>query len=125
VNDQYRSQLEQNGADVQTTVKRFMGNEAMYERFLGKFLKDENYAKLIRELEQKNYEEAFKCAHTLKGVAANLGLTPIYTASSELTELLRDKKPEEVDVAAADAKKEEIEASYAVFSGIISANQQS
>ncbi|MFR7843256.1 MAG: Hpt domain-containing protein, partial [Gallintestinimicrobium sp.] len=37
---------------------------------------------------------AFRAAHTLKGVCANLGLDRLYEADSELTEKLRGRQTE-------------------------------
>lgn len=119
MDEKLKCQLEENGADVAGTLRRFMGNEAIYRKFLGKFCADPNYEDLVRNLEQKNYEEAFKCAHTLKGVAANLGLNPLCRAVSDLTEELRNKTPESIDEAAVTAKLEKTVAAYNVFYKII------
>ena len=35
------------GIDVPVALERFMGNEALLERFLKKFLKDASYEKLV------------------------------------------------------------------------------
>lgn len=40
-------------------------------------------------------EEAFRAAHTLKGVCANLGFTQLFKVSSDLTEELRGGAPDE------------------------------
>ena len=42
-------------------------------------------------MENKNYEDAFRSAHTLKGVCQNLSFDRLYEVSNELTELLRDR----------------------------------
>lgn len=120
MDEELKRRLEESGADVRTTIGRFMGNEAMYQKFLGKFLDDQNYQNLGKYLSEGNFEEAYKCAHTLKGVAANLGLDPIQKTSSDLVEELRGKKPEEVDAARADALWHEVEKAYGVFHDIIS-----
>ena len=44
--DKFKSQLVESGADVETTLKRFMGNEAIYQKFLGRFPDDPNYHNL-------------------------------------------------------------------------------
>ena len=44
---------------------------------------------LEQALENKDAKTAFEYAHALKGVYANLALTPLYTPTAELTELLR------------------------------------
>ena len=48
-----------------------------------------SFSQLQSTLEEKNVEEAFRAAHTLKGVAQNLGFTPLYEATATLTEVLR------------------------------------
>ena len=46
----------------------------------------------------QDVEAAFRGAHTLKGVAANLGLTGLQKTSSELTEALRTRNwPENLE----------------------------
>jgi len=114
-----KEQLEENGVDVKNTLKRFMGKEEMYQRFLGKFLKDESYENLKKSLEGKDYEEAFKYAHTLKGISANLGLEPVRQAVSEMVELLRGKANQEVEEWQMEEKWKEVEKKYLLFIGII------
>ena len=43
-------------------------------------------------MEAKNYDEAFRGAHTLKGVCQNLAFTKLYQSSHEMTEALRNKE---------------------------------
>ena len=64
-------------------------SEKFIERMIGKFLQDESFADLCKELEAGNREEAFRAAHTLKGVCANLSFTKLFDSSSRLTEELR------------------------------------
>lgn len=115
----FRNKLEENGADVNATLRRFMGNENMYLKFLKKFPGDQNYQNLGTSLEAGNYEEAFRCAHTLKGVAANLGLLPVQTSVSGLVEELRNKKNGEVDTAKTDAMWQDLKKVYEKFVEII------
>lgn len=122
MDDKFRKQLEECGADVETTLKRFMNNDAIYQKFLGKFPNDQNYANLGTNLEAGAFEEAYKCAHALKGVVGNLGLTPIYERVSELVEELRNKAAEEVDVDRANELWQEIKKVYERFIDIINEN---
>ncbi len=90
--------LKDAGVDVDTAIKRFMGKEDLYLKFLAKYQNDESAANIEKYLAEKNVEEAFKSAHTLKGVAGNLGLDPIAKYASEMVELLRGKDQlEEID----------------------------
>lgn len=121
----FRKQLEENGADVDMTLKRFMGNEAIYMKFIMKFLDDKSYDGIKENLENKNYEEVFKSAHTLKGVTANLGLDPINAVASQLCELLRGKQQEQdVDTDKVKELWEQLEEVYGRFQKIIMENKQ-
>ena len=66
-------------------------SERLVQKFVLKFLSDGSYELLCRSLEEKNYEEAFRAAHTLKGVTQNLSFTRLYQSSHEITEALRTK----------------------------------
>jgi len=111
-----KRKLVENGADVEGTLHRFMGNEALFERFLLKFRDDKNYAGLEESLDKGNYEEAFRYAHTLKGVSANLGLDPICRPVSALTELLRGSKDAfEVDMEQVAAQRAALAEAYGRF----------
>ena len=120
----FKKQLEECGADVDVTLKRFMGNEAIYMKFIMKFLDDKNYEGIKEGVEGQDYEKAFACAHSLKGVAVNLGLNPVYEASSQITEILRNKKVEEIDLEELGKAKDMLEESYCRFQKIISENKQ-
>lgn len=85
----FRQMFEVYGADYHSTMARFMGNEAMYIKFLDMLFKDDNLEKLGEALEKQDYEEAFSAAHTLKGVVGNMGLTPLFHAVCAVVEPLR------------------------------------
>ena len=76
----FRDVFEAYGADYDTTMARFMGNEAMYLQLLDMLFQDENMQKLGAALANRDYTAAFEAAHTLKGVVGNMGLTPLYEA---------------------------------------------
>ena len=73
-------------------LERCLNNEDFYLRLVNKALNDDSYFKLKEELANKNLDEAFKTAHSLKGVIGNLSLTPMYEIIYELTEYLRKKE---------------------------------
>ena len=76
------------GADYEDVLKRLY-SEGMIRKFARMFLDDDSYPKLERSLKEENVEEAFRAAHTLKGVCQNLGFTNLYQPIYELTEVLR------------------------------------
>lgn len=122
MDEKYKEELEKNGADVKGSIDRFLGEEEIYEKFLKTTIASPDFDKLISCLEQEDYKEGFRCAHTLKGVAGNLGLIPIEEAASAITELLRGKENSEVDVAAVNEKKKDMLEAYQIFQKIINDN---
>ena len=64
-----KTQLIKAGVDVNSVLERFMGNEALLERFLKKFPQDENYQKLCSAMEARDLDAAITASHTLKGVS--------------------------------------------------------
>ena len=77
------------GGDYEGVLGRLRSEERL-RKFAVKFLSDPSYEKLCEALKSENYEDAFRAAHTLKGVCQNLGFTRLYESSSVLTEALRD-----------------------------------
>lgn len=73
-------------------VKMRLPSLALVEKFLNKFLQDQSFETLCVQTENKNCEESFRAAHTLKGICANLGFGTLFRCASELTEELRDAK---------------------------------
>lgn len=76
------------GENYEETKKRLC-NDDMISRFVLMFLKDGTYAELENSLERKDVFSSFRAAHTLKGIAANLGFNKLAKAASALTEILR------------------------------------
>lgn len=70
-------------------VKLRLSSDSLIEKFALKFLDSPCYSSLSQEMTNGNREEAFRAAHTLKGVAANLSFTRLFESSSKLTEVLR------------------------------------
>lgn len=81
------------GADHRDTMARFLGSESLYLRFLDMLPQDDNLRKLGAALADGDLERAFLAAHTLKGVAGNLGLLPLSRAVCAIVEPLRPGKP--------------------------------
>ena len=81
------------GGDNSTAMGRFFGNEGMYLRFLDMFFQDESFQQLENALDAGDLKDAFAAAHTLKGVAGNMGLTPFYEAVCVIVERLRTEEP--------------------------------
>ena len=76
------------GGNFDEALSRLM-NEQFIKKFLKKFPADDSYFSLKSAIEQDKLEDAFRAAHTLKGVAYNLELKSLGDSASSLTEALR------------------------------------
>lgn len=95
------------GADMDGAMARFIQDENLYAKCFRMFLADPSFAELGDALSKKDYTAAFNAAHTLKGVAGNLGLTPLYNTVCDMVEPLRRQDYSHLDAqyqAVLDAK---------------------
>ncbi len=107
------------GGDYEGVLGRMMNRESMVEKFVLKFLQDASYDKLMESMEAENYEEAFRAAHTIKGVGQNLGFTRLYQSAGALSEALRGGcRPQD------QALLERVEEDYRQTAGAIRAFQE-
>lgn len=70
-------------------IKMRLTGIGLIDKFLVKFLDDKSFDTLCRQMECGNREEAFRAAHTLKGICANLSFSRLLASVSGLTEELR------------------------------------
>ena len=95
------------GGNYENVLGR-LHSEALIRKFTFMFLEDQSYLQLKQALNDKNYEDAFRSAHTLKGVCQNLSFDRLYEVSHELTELLRDRTGEQLGIPEAMEKVTEV-----------------
>lgn len=77
------------GANVEEGLTRCMGMEGFYLGLVGKIRNDNHVRRLEESVRAGDLDSAFEAAHALKGVLANLALTPLLQPVQEITELLR------------------------------------
>ena len=94
------------GGDYDEALGR-LRSERLVQKFVLKFLNDGSYDLLCTSLEAGSREEAFRAAHTIKGVCANLAFNTLLESSEALTEALRDGKPAQPGEEALLAKVKE------------------
>ncbi len=80
------------GVDYDATLRRFAGNTTLYLRVLGMLPNDKSLEKLGAAIDSGDLDSAFEAAHTLKGVAGNLGLTSLFDAVNAIVEPLRARE---------------------------------
>lgn len=79
------------GGDLEGVRGRLRSDERV-AKFVSMFPHDESFAALERAMAEKAWPEAFRAAHTLKGVSRDLGFTTLFEASDELASVLRPAK---------------------------------
>ncbi len=79
---------EKMGADYEEVRRRFP-SDAFIQRFALKFAGDPSFPDLEKFLAEGNVQEAFRAAHTLKGVTQNLAFAQLTPLAVEITEILR------------------------------------
>lgn len=102
-----KKMLEAAGIDTNDAMERFMGNEAMYEKYLVRFVSDKTYEMLIKAVNSKDWKAAFESSHTLKGTTGTLSISRLFALFSKQTEFFRENNCE-----SAVAMMDEIKAEY-------------
>lgn len=77
--------------NLDTTLPRFGGSEALFIKFLRKGADDTTFSKLSLACSKQDYPQIEMAAHTLKGVSANLGLSTLSEASALLVAAVRQE----------------------------------
>lgn len=70
-------------------IKERLDSDTLIGRFIARFLNDDSYDNLCLAIREGQREDAFRAAHSLKGVSANLSLTKLLTSVEKMTEFLR------------------------------------
>ena len=96
--------LREYGADVDDGLARCMNMEEFYLTLVGKVLEDNKLPLLEQQIGDGELDKAFDTAHALKGMYANLSLSPLTRPLSEMTELLRRGTDADYSALLAEAK---------------------
>lgn len=99
--------LARGGINAADALERFMGSDALLQRFLKRFLDDPTFGSLRQAVEAGDWQQALSASHTLKGMCGNLSMTELYDLFTRQVALLREDKP-----ADAAALMPAIEAAY-------------
>lgn len=79
------------GVNYAEVMERFVDDEDLDFDCLMMFIDDPAFEGLRKSVADQDYVSAFDYAHSLKGVAGNLGLTPLYNIISQIVEPLRNR----------------------------------
>lgn len=80
-------------------------SERLVQKFVLKFLQDGSYKLLCDSMETGDWDEAFRAAHTIKGMCQNLGFTMLGISADALTEALRGGVHADVEDLMAEVKE--------------------
>ncbi len=80
-NQPFIERLQDAGVNTSEAINRFMGNEALFLKFMRRLPKILKLSEMKQALSDDNGDEFYALMHDLKGVSGNLGLTDVYDAA--------------------------------------------
>jgi CheY-like chemotaxis protein len=81
------------GVDVANGLKRVAGNERLYRDLLLQFAAKHSdvHAQILAAIESGGHKVAKRIVHTVKGVAGNIGLRPVFAAAEKLERAINEE----------------------------------
>lgn len=85
--------------DTGAGIRRLAGNVALYKELLAQYINDAvpKSDQLKQAMKQKNFKQAGKIAHYIKGVSGNIGLGRVFNRSAQLEKFLMNHCHEAVN----------------------------
>lgn len=77
------------GGDFDEVLGR-LRREQTIQKFIYKFLDDKSFRLFEESMGNKDYAEALRAIHTLKGICQNLSFTRLFESSSLVTKALKE-----------------------------------
>lgn len=74
--------------DYDDVIKRLLSDERI-AKYLKKFADGIDFDMMAKAIEQKNWEDAFRYAHNLKGISLNLAFTKLAESTGALCDIFR------------------------------------
>ena len=109
-------ELDKIGAETADALERFMDDREMYLKYVTSFPDEGTMQKLVAAVEAKDYIQAEKSVHALKGIVINLGFLPLADVAMDMLEELRDGSIDEALKSYENVKKQ-----YKIFCDTIRA----
>lgn len=106
--------LSKAGISVRDALERFNNDSDTYEELLYSFVDNKNFEALYTAIKNRNIEEAFYNAHSLKGLTGNLGMKNLYNHLEPLVECLRTKSFENTEILL-----EKVESDYKIIMQVL------
>jgi signal transduction histidine kinase/DNA-binding response OmpR family regulator/HPt (histidine-containing phosphotransfer) domain-containing protein len=82
------------GLDSFNALRRVLGKKTLYESMLRKFITGQKsvVAEIAGALQENAWDEAERLAHTLKGVAGNIGATAVASIATQLESAIKERQ---------------------------------
>lgn len=109
--------LKEWGCDTEGALRRLCGDKELYYELINKYFGELDFAVLKGAAAAKDSKIVFESAHSIKGVTANLGITPIYIPICKITDIFRSGTCENVSELFDEIDKKKSE-----FNAILEAN---
>lgn len=95
-------ELKSLGVNIDEGLARINGNEKLYTRLLGTFVKsiDANY--IAPDFDESDLNPSIEKTHAIKGMSGNMSITPLYEAYTKIVDLLRKGDAKEAKSILAD-----------------------
>ncbi len=97
-------------ADVSARLR----SDRLVRKFVLKYLDDRSFELLCTSMAEKNYEEAFRAAHTIKGLCQNLSCTRLLASSSRMSDALRHGWTPEADTLLEQVREDHLAVTAAI-----------
>ena len=96
------------GIAVESGLIRVGGNMKLYKKLLIKFRDDysNSFDEIKNAIENNNLKDAERYAHTVKGVAGNIGISKLHKIAGELEAVIRKKETDRYDIMLKKYSKE-------------------
>jgi two-component system sensor histidine kinase/response regulator len=96
------------GIDVETGLIRVGGNMKLYKKLLIKFRNDysNSFHEIKTAIENNNLKDAERYAHTVRGVAGNIGVNKLQKIAGELEDGIRKQETDRYDVMLKEFSRE-------------------
>ena len=88
-------ELKKLGLNAKEGLERVLGDEELYEMMLGMSRSGQEQPVSPKAFMGEEQEELIKRVHTLKGVAGNLAITPLFKGYTRTLEFLRAGQPKQ------------------------------
>ncbi len=88
----YKEYINNDIINYESGLNHFSKKEALYEKYLFKFLDDNHFNEAETALEKNDIEEFFKIIHAFKGICGTLSLTKLFHSSSMITLSIKSNK---------------------------------